>query len=422
MNEERITLTRNELNRLDVIQRSLRGALSVATAAALLALTERQVYRLRSKVRQSGPPGIAHGNRGRPSPRKVPDRVQKRIVALFRAEYAKFNDTHFTEALVQEHHICLGRSTVRAILRQHGLGPKRARRQPKHRSHRPRKQFAGDMIQLDGSPHNWLSGRGPQLCLLVAIDDATNYPWARFEPAETTTGYFRLIKDIIRGQGLFTSVYTDKHSIFRIEHGRQPTIEEQLAGQLPKTQLQRALEELGISIIYAHSPQAKGRVERIHQFFQDRLLAELDRAQASSIAQASTILHKVLGVYRHKFTLKATAAFKPLPQNLDLDRYLCHKETRTVANDNCFSFNGRLYQLPATSNRISWCKAKIQVHTLTNGLIRAVYQSQIIKTFKPADAIKPLSVLRKQQSVYFEKSLVNYGHLVQQTPPPVNTT
>ncbi|OGF08466.1 MAG: hypothetical protein A2509_07225 [Candidatus Edwardsbacteria bacterium RIFOXYD12_FULL_50_11] len=397
MSKERITLTMSELHKLDIIQRSLRGSISVSTTATLLSLTERQIYRLRDKVRHLGPPGIAHGNRGRSSPRKIPDRLRDRIIALRRTVYAKFNDTHFTEALAEEHHITLGRSTVRTILRNHGLGPKRVRRQPKHRSRRPRKQFAGDMIQFDGSHHDWLSGRGPKLCLIVAIDDATNYPWARFEPAETTNGYFRLIKDIIRNHGLFASAYTDKHSIFRIEHGRQPTLEEQLAGKLPKTQLQRSLIELGISLIYAHSPQAKGRVERIHQFFQDRLVAELDRANASSIAQATPVLNKVLGIYRRKFALAAPVAFKSFPDNADLDFYLCHKAARTVANDNCFSLNGRLYQLLPTSDRISWCKAKIEVHTLTNGLIRAVYQGQIIKTFKPQEAITPLSALRKVQ-------------------------
>lgn len=398
MKKELITLTRTELNRLEVIQRSLRGAISVATSAMLLGLTDRQVYRLRAKVNKYGPSAIAHGNRGRASPRKIPDKLRDRIIALRRTEYAKFNDTHFTEALAEDHHITLGRSTIRAILRKHGLGPKRIRRQPKHRTHRPRKQFAGDMIQFDGSHHDWLSGRGPKLCLLVAIDDATNYPWARFEPAETTNGYFRLIKDIIRDHGLFASAYTDKHSIFRIEHGRQPTLEEQLAGKLPKTQLQRSLGELGISLIYAHSPQAKGRVERIHQFFQDRLVAEMDQAKASSIAQATPVLNKILGIYRRKFALTSPVAFKSLPDNTDLDFYLCHKANRTVAKDNCFSFNNRLYQLPQTSYRHSWCKAKIEVHTLTNGLIRAVYQGQIINTFKPQEAIKPISILRKEQT------------------------
>ena len=422
MKEERLILTRHELNRLDVIQRSLRGELSVAMTANLLALTERQTYRLRAKVRHRGPPGIAHGNRGRPSPRRVPDRLQERIAALYRTTFANFNDTHFTEVLAEEHNIRLGRSTIRAILRQFGLGPKRGRRRPNHRTRRPRKQFAGDMIQFDGSHHEWLSGRGPELCLLVAVDDATGYPWARFDLAETTNGYFRLIKDILRGQGLFTSAYTDKHSIFRIEHGRQPTIEEQLAGHLPKTQLQRALVELGISLIYAHSPQAKGRVERIHQFFQDRLLAELDRAQAATIAQATPILNKMLGVYRRKFALAAPLAFKPLPAGFDPDFFLCHKYNRTVANDNSFSFNARLYQLPPTSTRISWCKTKIEIHCLTNGLIRALYQGRIIKTFKPSDAIKPLSVLRKEQSVPLVNPFSHSGHLMPQPVSPAITT
>jgi transposase len=398
MKEERIHLTMNELSRLEIIQRSLRGDLTVSAASRLIALTERQIYRLRTKVRTYGPPGIAHGNRGQPSKRKTCQQVADRIVRLARTEYQGFNDTHYTEKLLEDQHLAVSRETVRKLLRAHGLGPKRKRKSPKHRSRRPRKECAGDMIQFDGSPHDWLSGRGPKLCLLVGIDDATSYPWARFELAETTDGYFRLTKQIIQGNGLFTSIYADKHSIFQIEHGRLPTVEEQLAGKLPTTQFERALQELGITLIAAHSPQAKGRVERIHQVFQDRLVAELDRVQASSIAQATPVLNKVLGVYRRKFALTAPSAFRSLPDGVDLDACLCHKETRTVANDNCFSFNNRLFQLPPTTNRISWTKTKVEVHTLPNGIIRAVYQGHIIKTFKPTEGSIPLAQLRKEQA------------------------
>lgn len=396
MKEETLTLTMTELKRLDVIQRSLKGALTAAQAAQLLQLSLRHTYRLKSKVRQHGPPGIVHGNRGQPSPRKMPDEVKEQILTLHHTQYPMFNDTHFTEKLREDHGLNLSRETVRRILRDAGIPPKRRRRQPKHRYRRPRKEQAGDLIQFDGSHHDWLSGRGPELCLLVAIDDASNYIWARFEPAETTMGYFRLIKEIIADRGLFTAAYTDKHSIFRIEKGRLPTIEEQLQGQWPQTQLQRALRELGISLIYAHSPQAKGRVERAHQFFQDRLLAELQKAQASTISQANAILKKMLAYHRRYLALNAPSAFRPLPKNFDPDLYLCLKETRTVAKDNTFSFKNRLFQLPPTDYRISWAKAKIELHLLTSGLIRAVYQNHIIKTFKLSEGQKTLSLLRKE--------------------------
>ena len=412
MIKEGILLTMSELTKLEIIQRSLRGELTVSAASGLIALTERQIYRLRSKVQTYGSPGIAHGNRGRPSKRKMPRQIADRIVLLAGTEYQGFNDTHYTEKLLEDQHLAVSRETVRKILRAHGLGPKRRRKVPKHRSRRPRKEFAGDMIQFDGSHHDWLSGRGPKLCLLVGTDDATNYPWVRLEPAETTDGYFRLTKQIIQDKGLFTSIYADKHSIFKTEHGRQPTLEEQLAGKLPTTQFERAIKELGISLIYAHSPQAKGRVERLHQFFQDRLIAELNRAGASTLQQANAILDKVLAHYRKQFTLIAPSAFRPLPQDIDLDLYLCRKETRIVANDNCFSFNNRLFQLPPTSNRISWTKAKIEVHTLPNGVIRAVYQGQIIKTFKPSEGRKPLALLRKDQvAVVPSNNLVTQGSI-----------
>lgn len=403
----------SELTRLEIIQRSLRGELTVSAASGLIALTERQIYRLRAKVQTYGSPGIAHGNRGRPSKRKLPQQIADRIVRLAGTEYQGFNDTHYTEKLLEDQRLAVSRETVRKILRTHGLGPKRRRKAPKHRSRRPRKDCSGDMIQFDGSHHDWLSGRGPKLCLLVGADDATNYPWARFELAETTDGYFRLTKQIIQDKGLFTSIYADKHSIFKIEHGRQPTLEEQLAGKLPTTQFERAIKELGITLISAHSPQAKGRVERLHQFFQDRLIAELTRAGASTLQQANAILAKVLAHYRKQFTLIAPSAFRDLPQGIDLDLYLCRKEIRIVANDPPaadFSFHNRLFQLPPASNRISWTKAKIEVHTLPNGIIRAVYHGQIIKTFKPSEGSKPFSQLRKDQAAFVHSNnLVTQG-------------
>jgi hypothetical protein len=331
------------------------------------------------------------------------------ITGLARTEFCGFNDAHFTERLAEEYHITRSRETIRSILRAAGIPPKHRRRHPKHRFRRPRKDCAGDMIQMDGSPHDWLSGRGPALCLLVAVDDATGYAWARFEPAETTDGYFRLTKEIITDKGLFTSVYADKHSIFKIEHGRQPTIEEQLAGTAPQTQYQRALKELGITLISAHSPQAKGRVERLHQFFQDRLVAELNRALAAMIQQANPVLQRVLAQYRRRFVIPAPSAFKPIPADMDLDQYLCHKETRVVGRDNCFSYNNRLFQLPPTKDRISWAKAKIEVHTLTTGLIRAVYQNRIIKIFKPLDGAKPLSVIRTEQAAVIGKNTSSFS-------------
>lgn len=418
MKEESISLTMTELNKLDVIQRSLSGTLTVAAAAELLQRTERHIYRLRNKIRQHGPPGIIHGNRGKTSPRKVPDEVKKQILTLHRTQYHMCNDTHFNEKLEEYHGLDLSREAIRRILRSAGILPKRRRRPPKHRSRRPRKEHAGDMIQFDGSHHDWLSGRGPKLCLLVAVDDATNYIWARFELAETTQGYFRLLKDIIDDKGLFTAAYTDKHSIFRIEKGRPPTIEEQLQGRWPETQLQRALRELGISLIYANSPQAKGRVERSHQFFQDRLLAELQMDQTETLSQANAILKKLLAYHRRHLSLNAPSAFRIIPDNLNPDSFLCLKEIRTVAKDNTFSFKNRLFQLPATENRISWAKAKIELHILTNGLIRAVYHNHIIKTFKPSEGQKTISTMRKDKapSVPAYSSSLATQHILSTSP------
>jgi transposase len=378
---ETIVLTPTEVQKYAVIDRALKGEVTVERAAQVLGLCERQVYRLKAKVKVAGSRGVAHGNRGQPSKRKLPRDKEARILQLARTTYRGFNDHHLSEKLQRREGIHVSRETVRRLLRAQGIGPRRSRRPPKHRSRRERKPQAGMMLQCDGSLHDWLEGRGPQLCLLAAIDDATNQVWARFEAAETTSGYFRLLRDLTTQEGLPLSLYADKHSIFKLER-KEPTLEEQLRGKTPETQLERALRELGITLIYAHSPQAKGRIERFFGICQDRLISELRLAHATTCQQANAVLKPFLTEYHHQFTTTAPAAWRPLPQPFDPHHYFCHKEQRTVGADNCFSFQGRSYQLPATPYRASWAKAKVDVHLLVNNSLRVYYQDQRI-SFKP---------------------------------------
>jgi len=379
-----------ENKRLEVINQALARRITVKEASELLQLSERQIYRLKAEVRAKGPLGIVHGNQGKTSKRKTPAELEDRIVTLARSKYHDFNDHHFTEKLQAEENIFLSRETVRCLLRAKGIGPKRKRRPPKHRRRRERKPQEGMMLQLDGSHHRWLPGQEEEFCLLLAVDDATKYPWARLEKAETTHGYFRLLSEIVKAKGLPLSVYADKHSIFRTERTR-PTLEEQLTGKTPQTQLARALKELGITLIPAHSPQAKGRVERAFSTFQDRLLAELRLAQVQNLDQANAALKKFLPSYRRRFTLKAPSAWRPLPEKFDPNNYFCRKENRSVGNDNCFAFEGQRLQLPANGQRSSWAKAQIEVRQLTDGSLKALYQGEIIARFPKPKATNEVS-------------------------------
>jgi len=256
------TLTMKEEKRLEIIQRVYRGELTMGKASLVLGVSERQCYRIKARVKQQGVKGVVHGNRGRACKRKVKEKEVKRIVELAKGKYRGFNDHHLTEKLREQEEIELSREKIRQVLRFHGILSPRKKRTAKHRSRRERKEAEGMMLQVDGSPHDWLEGRGPWLCLVGAIDDATGkVPRAFFEPAESSWAYFRLFSEIFKKQGLCQSVYSDRHSIFWTD--REPTIEEQLKNQRPTTEVGRGLAELGVTLILAGSPQAKGRIERL---------------------------------------------------------------------------------------------------------------------------------------------------------------
>ena len=201
------TLTMKDEKRLEIIQRVFRGELTMAEAGLVLGISERQCYRIKARVNQQGMKGVIHGNRGRPCKRKAKEKTVKRVVELARGKYRGFNDHHLTEKLKEQEQIELSREKIRRILRSHGIASPRKRRANRHRSRRERRAAEGMMLQVDGSPHDWLEGRGPSLCLIGAIDDATSkVPRAYFEEAESSWAYFRLFAEIFKKHGLCQSV------------------------------------------------------------------------------------------------------------------------------------------------------------------------------------------------------------------------
>jgi len=245
-----ITLTMKDEKRIAVIQRVFREELTVVEAAMVLGVSERQCYRIKARVKQQGVKGVVHGNRGRPSRHKVKEKTVKRVVQLARGKYQGFNDHHLTEKLKEQEQIELSRERVRRILRAHGIASPKKRRGIKHRSRRERRASEGMMLQVDGSPHDWLQGRGPPLCLIGAIDDATGKVMgALFVGAESSWAYFKLFSEIFREHGLPQSIYTDCHSVFWTD--REPTLDEQLINKKPTTEVGRGLEQLGVTLILA---------------------------------------------------------------------------------------------------------------------------------------------------------------------------
>ena len=375
------TLTMKEEKRLDVIQRVFRSELTVEQAAVVLGVSERQCYRIKARVSKAGAKGVIHGNRGRRCKRKMKEKLVKRIVELAKGKYKDFNDHHLTEKLQEQEKITLSREKLRQLLRAHGIASPRKRRGIKHRSRRERRGAEGMMLQVDGSPHDWLQGRGPRLCLIGAIDDATSKVMgALFIQAESSWGYFHLFSEIFREHGLPQSIYTDCHSVFWTD--REPTLEEQLINQKPTTEVGRGLEELGVTLILAHSPQAKGRIERLWNTFQDRLVSELRLAKAKSVEQGTVVLDRYLPVHNRKFSKPAQAqpAWRKVSA-VQIERALCFKQQRTVAKDNTVTFEGTVLQIPKTSPFRSYANKRIDVHVLLDGAVELFYKTVKIATF-----------------------------------------
>ena len=368
------TLTMKDEKRLDVIQRVYRSELTVGQAALIMGLSERQCYRVKARVNQAGAKGVVHGNRGRPCKHKTKEKTVRRVLELARGKYQGFNDHHLTEKLKEEQQLELSREQVRIA------SPKK-RRGLKHRSRRERRAAEGMMLQVDGSPHDWLQGRGPRLCLIGGIDDATSkVTGGLFTQAESSWGYFTLFSNTFGEHGLPHSLYTDCHSVFWTD--REPTVEEQLLNKKPTTEVGRGLKELGVTLILANSPQAKGRIERLWNTFQDRLVSELRLAKAKTLEQAQAVLERYIPVHNRKFAkpAKAEPAWRKV-SSLEIERALCFKQQRTVAKDNTITFEGTVLQIPKTSPFRSYANRRVDVHVLLDGAVEIFYKTEKIAAF-----------------------------------------
>jgi hypothetical protein len=238
------------------------------------------------------------------------------------------------------------------------------------------------MLQVDGSAHDWLQGRGPRLCLIGAIDDGTGkVVGAFFQQAESSWGYFTLFSSIFHQHGVPQSIYSDRHSVFWID--REPTLEEQLVNKRPTTEVGRGLQELGVTLIFAGSPQAKGRIERLWGTFQDRLVSELRLARAKTLSQAQAVLERYLPVHNRRFSKPARNA-EPVWRkitSLQIQQALCFKERRTVAKDNTVTFDATIFPIPKLSPFRSHANKRIDVHVLLDGGVEFFYHKEKIAAF-----------------------------------------
>jgi transposase len=390
---ETITMTSREQQRAQVLTRVLVGDVTTAEAAVLLGLSERQVFRLRRGLERDGPAALVHGNRGRPSSRRLDPVLADRIVALARTTYDGANDCHLVELLAEHEGIDIGRSSLRRLLRAAGQTSPRRRRPPRHRSRRDRMPQAGMLLQVDGSRHDWLEGRGPRLTLVAGIDDATGrLTGAVFREQEDTAGYLVVLRDTVRRHGIPLAVYRDRHTLFETPRGSLMTLEEQLADTRVPTQLGRAFGELGITSIAACSPQAKGRIERAWGTLQDRLVTELRLAGAHDLATANEVLARFLPRFNRRFSVPPAdpaPAWRPLPAGVRIDRVCCLKYRRVVANDHTVRVGPSILQLPPGPGRRGYAGRKVEVQLRLDGRI-VVWdgERELLAVPAPADPVQ----------------------------------
>jgi transposase len=382
MQGDRITLTRSEQRRLLVLNHLGSGALVNSQAASLLGISVRQVRRLRRRYEREGAAALAHGNRGRRPSHALDPKLAIRVVELAKTKYFGFNQHHFTEMLAETEELVLSVSTVRRVLRDAGIAAPRKRRPPRHRRRRDRYPRAGMLLQIDGSRHDWLEGRGPYLSLVGGIDDATGLvPWATFHDQEDAHGYFELIRVVLRRYGIPLAVYSDRHGIFFKTKDKELTLEEALAGRREPTQFGRLLEELGVQLILARSPQAKGRVERLWGTFQDRLTSELRLANACSAAEAEVVLHRYLPKHNRRFTVPASdpeAAWLAWPKGRHLDDLFCFKYRKVIANDHTVKHGPQIIDIPPQPDRLSFAKVEVELREYFDGRLQIYYQGRCL--------------------------------------------
>jgi transposase len=393
MDASPITLGREGQRRLYVLNELAAGRLTLVEAALALDLSIRHLKRLKARYRGEGIAALVHGNRGRHPWNAVSDALATRVEELARTRYAGLNHSHLADLLAEREGITLERSTIRRILLRAGLRSPRPRRPPAHRSRRERMAREGVLLQADGSRHRWFGPDRPFATLIGAVDDATGtVPAALFREQEDAAGYLAMLRAIIADKGLPLALYIDRHGIFTKRASERLTLEEELTGTRLPTQVGRALEELGIRRIHALSAEGKGRIERMWATIQGRLVAEFRIEGITTITAANAYLPGFLLRLNARFGVPAAEpeiVYRPLPDELDLERICCFKYGRIVAADNTIRFGGRVLQLGPVSGRRSLARTRVEVHERLDGSLLVLWRGESVATAAaPADASK----------------------------------
>jgi hypothetical protein len=374
---DKIIMSVKELRRVHVIHQVMEKKMRRVEAGELLGVTDRQVRRLLKRFRTEGDGGLVHRGRGKPSNRAIDGQVKARVLRVYGASYADFGPTLASEKFWEREGIPISDETLRLWLLEAGVTHFQRRKRP-HRQWRVRKAHRGELVQMDGSHHAWLEDRGPACVLMGYIDDASGRVFARFYEYEGTIPAMDSFMRYVRRYGIPMTVYLDKHSTYKSPAA--PTIEEQLEGREPQSQFERAMSELGVAVIHANSPQAKGRIERLFRTFQDRLIKEMRLAGIDTIAAANRFLGRYLPIYNRRFSIQAANPrrradlHQPIPEGLELEGILCIKTERALRKDFTVAHNGRLYQVDDTLRT-----ARVRVEERVDGRMYLRHQGRKLR-------------------------------------------
>ena len=372
--EDKIIMRQKEVSRLYVIRQTIDKTITQDHAADILGLTARQVRRVAKRVRMEGDGGICHKSRGKKPHNQIADKIKDKAVILCRNRYKEFGPTHASEKLVTVHKIKVSDETLRGWFKEEHI-PYKSRRKRPHRKWRERKAHRGEMVQMDGSHHDWFEGRGPRCVLMGYVDDATGSVDARFYEYEGTLPAMDGFKRYIRLYGLPQSVYLDRHSTYKST--AKQTIEEELNDIRPMSHFEKSLEELCVEVIHAYSPQAKGRVERLFGTFQDRVVKEMRLAGVTNITEGNTFLDGYLPEYNRKFAQEAAqkADFhRPVVNKRALDTILSIKTGHALRNDFTVAHDKKLYQIQSNIRA-----KKVTVEERTDGTMRIIHNGQKLR-------------------------------------------
>lgn len=369
-------MSQKDFRRLHVIERYVGGQIDQQRAAELLKLSKRQIRRIGKRYQAEGAGGLVHRLRGRSSNHGMSPEQRAEVISIYRQRYVGFGPTLAAEKLSEHEGIVLSKETLRTLLIGNGDWQK-GRKRSTHRQWRARKEQLGMLIQLDGSHHDWFEGRREKCVLMAYIDDATSQIHARFYEYEGTIPAMDSLQRYMKKHGMPMSLYADKHTTYK-SPSKEPDVYDEDGNPIEAlSQFERACKELGIEMSHAHSPQAKGRIERLFGTLQDRLVKEMRLAGINSLEEANLFLPKYLERHNKRFMVAEAVQgdmHRPLPKRIDLNRILCIKTERTVRNDNTISLDGKLYQLHETL-----AGYKVIVEERVDGTMRIMNQNKSIR-------------------------------------------